>query len=405
MFMHLHADKEVALASFNELAQTSRTSPLTNLPANKKIQDKEPRDKRTTQTTMVPCQSRLRGKVLFRQVSATRNGHGPKTRMIGSSINKTAYVLNVANRSHLARQGGTIYIDMPTVEEQTTRIMLLCVMIVMSKTYTNDTRKGKLNYMVDEAKRKAALEQIREHITRQGHHVYVVVGAVIPRYAYTIGVSELIGAELILPGASFYGNDDVVEILNDIATQLKRDRKVLRFEVVGQGSFTLRKAHASWTTRFMRGALDYYQVSEIPGLQLVPDHAHWTIDVPDLSVPWSATIEPAWRWLHEPCPYPVSKQALAATNLAAVRGERITEAMRWEEDEWELFAGDGTNVSKDQLRVLALGSLLAMDESLVPVLNLPVGEGLWRNPDPDSAWHRWRKREQTEETAGNGRNK
>jgi hypothetical protein len=256
--------------------------------------------------------------------------------------------------------------------------------------------------MVDEAKRKAALEQIREHIARKGHHVYVVVGAVIPRYAYTIGVSESIGAELILAGASFYGNDDVVEIINDIAAQLKRDREAQRFKVAGQGSFTLRKAHASWATRFMRGALDYYQVLEIPALQIVPDEAHRTKDVPDLSAPWSATTEPLWRWLHEPCPYPVSKQAVAATNLAALRGERITEVTRWEEDEWELFAGAGPDVTEDELRVVALGILIVMDESLAPVLNLAIGEGLWRNPDPDSEWQPWLDREQKNDAAGSG---
>jgi hypothetical protein len=247
--------------------------------------------------------------------------------------------------------------------------------------------------MVDEAKRKAALEQIRENIARKGHHVYVVLGAATPRYAYTIGVSGSIGAELILAGASFYGNDDVVEILNDIAAQLKRDREVLRFEVAGQGSFILRKAHASWATRFMRGALDYYEVSEVPALQVVPDEARWTKDIPDLSAPWSATTEPVWRWLHEPWTYPVSKQAVAATDLAALRGERITEAMRWEEDEWEIFVGDGPDIPKDELRVVSLGSLVAMDDSLVPVVHLTIGEGLLRDPDADSEWRPWRKRE------------
>src|SRR6267378_4238524 len=244
--------------------------------------------------------------------------------------------------------------------------------------------------MVDEAKRKAALAQIREHIARKGHHVYVVLGSVMPRYAYTIGASESMGAELVLAGASFYSNDEVVEIINDIAAQLKRDRAALRFEVAGQGSFTLRKAHPSWVTRFARGALDYYQVSEIPALQLVPDEAHWTKDVPDLSAPWSPTTEPIWRWLNEPCPYPVFKQAVAATNLAALRGERITEATRWEEDEWELFAGAGPDVTKDDLRVVALGVLIAMDESLAPVMNLLIEEGLWRDPDPNSEWQPWR---------------
>lgn len=248
--------------------------------------------------------------------------------------------------------------------------------------------------MADETKRKAALEQIREHIARKGHHVYVVVGSVIPRYAYTIGVSESIGAELILAGASFYGNDDVVEIINDIATQLKAERDRERFEVTEYGLFTLRKVHRSWATEFMLGAFDYYQRRDIPALQIVPDKTHWTIDIPDMSTPWSATAELAWRWLCDPCPYPVSKQAMAATNLATLRGERITEAKRWEEDEWEIFAGDGSNVSQDDLRVLALGSLLAMDESLVPVLNLLVGEGLWRDPEPGSEWHPWLNQEE-----------
>lgn len=248
--------------------------------------------------------------------------------------------------------------------------------------------------MVDEAKRKVALEQIREHIARKGRHIYVVAGGdATPRYAYTIGVSESIGAELILAGASFYLNDDVPPILNDIAAQLKPqlDWEAMKFEVAGQGSFTLRKAHASWATEFMRGALDYYDVREVPALQVLPDKAHWTIDVPDLSAPWSATREPMWRWMHEPWTYPVPEGAVAATDLAALRGERVTEAMRWEEDEWEIFVGDGPNIPEDELRKVPLGTLVGADESVVPVVNLAIGEGLLRD-DPDSEWRPWPNR-------------
>jgi len=150
---------------------------------------------------------------------------------------------------------------------------------------------------------------------------------------------------------------------------------------------------SSWATEFMLAAFDYYQKRDIPALQIVPDKAHWTIDVPDMSVPWNANTEPAWRWLHEPWTYPVPKNATATTNLAALRGDRITEATRWEEDEWEIFAGAGPDVSQDEMRVVPLGNLVAADESLVPVVNLPVGEGLWRDPEPNSEWHPWRKRE------------
>src|SRR5947209_14459606 len=100
--------------------------------------------------------------------------------------------------------------------------------------------------MVNEAKRKAALDRIRKNIARSGHHVYLVLGGATPRFAYTIGVSESIGAELILAGTYFYLNEEVTPIINDIAEQLKaqHDREV--FEVAGRGTFTLRKVHSSW---------------------------------------------------------------------------------------------------------------------------------------------------------------
>ncbi len=248
--------------------------------------------------------------------------------------------------------------------------------------------------MTNEAQKKQMLDRIRENIARSGQHVYVVSGEDTPRFAYTIGVSESLGVELILAGAIFYMKDEVVKIINDIAAQLKaqRDREV--FEVAGLGSFTLRKVHSSWATEFMLGAFDYYQKRDIPALQIVPDKAHWTIDVPDMSVPWSATKEPVWQWLHEPWTYPVPKDATAATNLAALRGDRITEVTRWEEDEWEMFAGAGPDVAKDEMRVVSLGTLVAADKSLVPVMNLAIEEGLWRDPGPDSEWHPWRKRQQ-----------
>jgi hypothetical protein len=241
--------------------------------------------------------------------------------------------------------------------------------------------------MVSEDQRKRALGDIRENIARSGQHVYVVAGDTTPRFAYTIGVSESVGVELILAGAIFYMKDDVVKIINDVAEQARaqRDREV--FEVTGQGSFTLRKAHVSWATEFMLGALDYYQVREIPALQIVPDQDHWTIDVPNMSVPWSASQEPVWKWLREPWAYPVRQDSTAVTDLAALRGSRITEACRWEDGAWELFTGAGPDVARDEIRVVALGTLLAVDPSLEPVVSLTVGTGLWR--DDGSEWQPW----------------
>jgi hypothetical protein len=45
------------------------------------------------------------------------------------------------------------------------------------------------------------------------------------------------------------------------------------------------------------------------------------------------------------------------------------------------------DVTYDEMRVVSLGSLVAMDDSFVPVVHLAIGEGLWRDADPDSEWH------------------
>jgi hypothetical protein len=243
--------------------------------------------------------------------------------------------------------------------------------------------------MANETQKKQALDRIRENVARSGHHVYVVSGGATPRVAYTIGVSESVGVELILAGAVIYLLKDVTQIINGIAAQLKAQPHGKICEVTGQGLFTLRKAHTSWASALMLGALDYYRVGELPALQIVPDEGHWTVDVPDLSAPWSATTEPVWRWLHEPWSYPVPEKSTATTDLAALRGQRITEVMRWEEDEWEIFAGDGPDVPDEERRVVPLGTLVGADASLAPAVHLAVGEGLLRDPDPDSEWRPW----------------
>jgi hypothetical protein len=244
--------------------------------------------------------------------------------------------------------------------------------------------------MADNTERVVALDRIRENIAQRGHHTYLVSGGPEPRFAYTIGLSETLGSELILAGASFYLNDEVADIVDGIALQIKLRGvgEASTFEIGSYGSFALRKAHTTWTKALMLGALDFYHVSAVSALQIVPDSAHQTIDVPKLTEPWSASTEPVWKWLHEPWTYPVPPESSATTNLVVLRGERITEAMRWEEDEWELFAGAGPDVPKDELRVVPLGTLIAADGSLEPIVSLPIGAGLWR--DAVSEWHEWR---------------
>jgi hypothetical protein len=56
--------------------------------------------------------------------------------------------------------------------------------------------------------RAKALEQIKHNIEKSGFHVYIVMGAgPTPRFAYTIGLRESLGAELVLAGGLYYENN------------------------------------------------------------------------------------------------------------------------------------------------------------------------------------------------------
>ncbi len=68
---------------------------------------------------------------------------------------------------------------------------------------------------------KPALEAIARNISKFGHHLYLIAGAASPRFAYTIGLGETLGFELVLAGAAFYDTDAVKRIVNAIASRLR----------------------------------------------------------------------------------------------------------------------------------------------------------------------------------------
>lgn len=245
--------------------------------------------------------------------------------------------------------------------------------------------------MEGNVRRETALKKIQQHISLHGHHIYVVAGPPDPRFAYTIGLSRSLGFELILAGASFYMLNDVSVIINDLASRLKADAawQGVQFEVSSLGAFSLGSVDMSWTKALMLSALDFYQVGEISALQVIPDKVHWTIDTPNLSEPWSSATAPAWQWLRKEWVFHIPTKSMALTNMAALSGVRITEAARWEDDYWELFAGAGSDVQKSDMRVVPLGLLLTADVSLSSVVDLPVGAALLR--DEVSDWHPWGK--------------
>lgn len=232
--------------------------------------------------------------------------------------------------------------------------------------------------------------KIRDDIERHGLSVTLVSGAPSPRFAYTIGLRDVSGFDLILAGASYYTAREVHEVLNRFAHFSKENHAVRAITISPFGSFSLRFAHDSWVSRLALAALDFYNVDQAPVAQLVPDKNHWTNDVPDMEREWDPEREPAWQWLSQAWEYTPPSNSVVTTNLAALRGAPITELARWEDTSWEMFAGHGPDVTPDEVRVIPLGTLLAFDDSLSVALDRRIGEGYWRD-DGSSSWHEWKR--------------
>ena len=237
---------------------------------------------------------------------------------------------------------------------------------------------------------------IRTNIAKYGYHVYAVTGGATPRYMYTIGNSDRIGCELIFAGGAFYTLAQAKEVMDEVSDELSKEGSGA-CDVAATKSlfgFSLGTVHPTWVQELMLGATDYYDARPVSALQLVPDHDHHTIDTPDMSRPLSSSGSPSWRWHLDHWPYAVPEDSMAVTNLAALRGAPVTEAARWEQSEWELFAGAGPDVPEGELRVVPLGVLLGFDPSLEPVIALAVGKALWREGG-DTPWLAWENSQTT----------
>jgi hypothetical protein len=245
--------------------------------------------------------------------------------------------------------------------------------------------------ILNQDRRAERLQKIRLDIERYGHTITLITGGPLPRYAYTIGLRDAIGFELIMPGVSRYTAREVQQIVNTFGAALRADPTLSSLEMPSTGSFTLRPAHDSWVRSLALGALDFYSVDILSGAQIVPDADHQTIDVPNMEQDWTQSCEPVWQWLVQPWEYNVPENSIATTNLAALQGSPITELARWEEDQWEMFAGPGPDVKPSEVRVVPLGILVAHDPSLAFTLAAGIGDGYWRE-SADSDWHEWKRR-------------
>lgn len=233
-----------------------------------------------------------------------------------------------------------------------------------------------------------ARARIERSVATHGYHLNVVQAGASPRFAYTIGLLDELGHELVFAGGVLYMLREVQAIVSAAVERLRSGPAPALDEpiaVPALGRFTLRAASADWVAALLLGAVSYYGDRPVLALQLVPDDDHWTLDVPKLSSPWSALTEPVWKWHYEEWPYPVPRKSVAATGLAEMRGAPILAASRWEDDYWELFAKPGAVVDAKDARFVPLGVLVAFDPSLEPVVHLEVGASI-RRRDRGKRW-------------------
>lgn len=236
------------------------------------------------------------------------------------------------------------------------------------------------------------LKKIEENIAKYGQHIYLVASTRTPRFAYTIGLFPQLEFELILSGALFYSAADVKMVLNEISEQLRnsRDWRDKLFDCGRNGKFTLRLVDNSWASEMVLGALDYYKITAIKTLQVVPDNQHFTLDIPDMSQQFSPRREAVWQYLldNRIWDFPILETSMAAIDINIYFGAAVTELTRWEIDYWEIFSKSGLDVSDEDRRIVPFTQLLAIDPTLKPAMSLPLGKGLWRQ-GTNQEWHEW----------------
>lgn len=221
-------------------------------------------------------------------------------------------------------------------------------------------------------------QTISENIHRSGYHVVVVSGGATPRWAYTIGLSETKGRELLFAGGVSYLKDEMLELIAGVAKsevdlaacQGPTEIPSLLVDVVPVGP--------TWSDRLMIGVKGYYGAPKL-ALQVVPRQGR-TIDTPRTGVPYDIDAAGPFRWLEGEWPYPVPRGSEVMVDVRVTTGAAVTEVGRWEQDYWEMFSVPREEIDKSKARLLPLGVLLATDPTLAAATELAVGESATREP-------------------------
>lgn len=245
--------------------------------------------------------------------------------------------------------------------------------------------------MTPESQRQKMLTLIRRNIQTHGRHIYSVIGGESPQFLYTIGLYEKSGVELVFAGGALFEKRSIASLLNRAAAIVETGQRPsdLRMHDDDIGPVRLIKTHQSWVSRLLLGALDYYDIPNLPVWQMIPeDDERYSFDIPNTAKSFDVNSHPVWRWFDQACPQEIPKNSIAVSDLDVMLGYAATEITRRTNLEWEVYSAGQPDCEALTYRV-PLITLLAFDDTLLPAVDIPIGQGLVRSFNTQGTANAW----------------
>lgn len=238
--------------------------------------------------------------------------------------------------------------------------------------------------------REDFLDHIKDNILKHRFHINVVSQEFTPRFAYTIGLFNKNGYELVLAGNMDLLYDDIIYILNFIGNKLINHEETTgsRFEINIKSMFELRKVDESWTDIMLLGVNDFYNDKSILSYQIHQIGNMTSVDIPNMNCKFKPEDQPIWRWLTCKNDLNIPQNSKVVINKDILYGAKALEIMRWDENEWEIYSMNPENLDEDDMRIIPVSTIIGIDNSLERILELNVGKGLIRD-SPNNAWESW----------------
>jgi len=233
--------------------------------------------------------------------------------------------------------------------------------------------------------REEFLKIIKDNIDKNDYYLTLINGGQHPEFSYSIGLTEKLGFELIIAGG-YISTENYELIFRYIYNELVSGKTIdSEFYLSENNGFYFGNVDPSWSKELMLGVYDYYNVDKITAYQIIPENR--TLDTPLMSQPMTAN-DPIWKWLKMDWNIQVPKKSYVITDIDSLKGKTIVELMRWEDHVWEMFSGPGPEFKEEDIRIVPLGTILGIDDTLQRTVNLAVGKGL-RRENKDSEWNDW----------------